>query len=495
MEGLLLGFGVAFSPMNLVYVLLGVIIGTVVGLLPGLGPTAGVALLMPMTLSMPPESAIIMLSGIYYGAMYGGRIPAILLNIPGDAAAVVTTIDGYPLAQQGRAGPALTITAVGSFIGGTVSILGLTFLAPLLATYASGVGPPERTLLALSGLLMVSMIAQGSRIKSLLMAVAGLITAAIGLDSISGTARLTFGMYELTNGIDIIPLAVGLFGFGEILCVAERKFISGSAIGKIGKIWPTKADWKACAAPIARSSIVGFLIGVIPGGGGTLSSIVSYGIQKKLAKDPDRYGKGAMEGVASCETADNASSNSSFIPLLTLGLPPNSVLALLFGVLLINNVIPGPTMVTDHPAVFWGVIASMYIGNIMLLVFNLPLIGLFIQMLRIPGAILYPLVIIIAFLGVYSANNSYFDMGVAVVFGVLGYVLKKLKFDLTPLILAFILGPMIEKGFRQSMLMSGGNLEIFFDRPGTISISIGLIAIVAGLMILQGRMRKQQPKQ
>lgn len=489
MDGLITGFGVALTLTNLLYVSLGVVIGTVVGLLPGLGPTAGVALLMPMTLSMPPESAIIMLSGIYYGAMYGGRIPAILLNIPGDAAAVVTTIDGYPLAKQGRAGPALTMTAVGSFIGGSVSIVGLTFLAPVLANYASGVGPPERTLLALSGLLMVSMIAQGSRVKSLLMAIAGLVVASIGLDSISGVPRLTFGVYELTNGIDIIPLAVGLFGFSEILYVAEKKFNKLSVIDKIGKLWPTREDWKACAGPIARSSIVGFLIGVIPGGGGTLSSIVAYGIQKKLAKDPERYGKGAMEGIASCETADNASSNSSFIPLLTLGLPPNSVMALLFGVLLINNVIPGPSMVTDHPTVFWGVIASMYIGNAILLVFNLPLIGLFVQMLRIPSGLLYPLVVIIAFLGVYSANNSFFDLYIAVAFGGLGYILKKLKFDMTPLILAFILGPMMEKGFRQSMLMSGGSFDIFFGRPGTITIGIGLVVIITGLMVLKARMR------
>lgn len=487
LDGLSLGFQVAFEPMNLVYVTLGVMLGTVVGLLPGLGPTASIAVLLPVTFQMPPESAIIMLAGIYYGCMYGGRIPAILLNVPGDASSVVTTLDGYPLAKQGRAGAALGITAYGSFIGGTIAIVGLTLFAPVLAAFASRIGPPENMVLALGGLLLVTLISNGPTLKALLMAVLGLLLASIGIDAFSGNPRLTFGSLDMASGIDIIPLAVGLFGFSEILFLAEKKLGSFGKISKLSSVYPTKEDLKVTANPILRSSIIGFFIGLIPGGGGSLSSIVSYGAQKRFSKHPEKFGKGAIDGLAATETADNASSNSAFIPLLTLGLPPNSVLALLFGVLLINNVTPGPQLIENHPEIFWGVIASMYIGNIILLVFNLPLIGVFVKLLKIPPVFLFPFVIVIAYCGVYSANNSVFDLVLATGFGFLGYALKKFRFDLTPVILAFILGPMLEGQFRRSMLMSDGSLGIFIERPGSmvivlvIALSI-LFAIASGIV-------------
>lgn len=485
-EGLLYGFEVAFEWQNLLFVTLGVILGTVIGLLPGLGPTASIAVLLPVTFNMPTESAIIMLAGIYYGCMYGGRIPAILMNIPGDASSVVTTLDGYPLARAGRAGPALGITAFGSFIGGSLAIIGLTLFAPVLATFAARIGPPETMLLALAGLLMVSLISTGSRVKALAMAAVGLLFAAIGIDSISGVPRLTFGSMELTNGIDIIPLAVGLFGFSEMLLIADRKLVAKIKSRSIGGIYPTANDWRIATPVIARSSVLGFLLGILPGGGGSLSSIVSYGFQKKLSKNPEKFGKGAIDGLAATETADNASSNAAFIPLLTLGLPPNSVLALLFGVLLINNVTPGPQLIDSHPEVFWGVIASMYIGNVILLIFNLPLVGLFVKLLQVPQSLMFPLIIVIAFCGVYSANSSVIDVLMAAVFGIIGYALKKFRFDLTPVILAFILGPILESQFRRSMLMSEGSFSIFVERPGAASLVAVIVLIVLGVAASSG---------
>lgn len=493
LNGLSTGFEVALQPENLLYVTLGVLLGTLIGLLPGLGPTAAIAVLLPITFAMDATSAIIMLAGIYYGCMYGGRIPAILLNVPGDASSVITTLDGYPMAQRGRAGPALGITAIGSFIGGSVALLGLTIFAPIVAGWASRIGPPETVVLAVAGLLLASLIASGSRIKAIMMAAFGLLIAAIGIDNISGQQRLTFGSFELSNGIDIIPLAVGLFGLGEVLYLAEKKLRGSETLGKIKGILPSKEDWKITRVPILRSSVLGFFLGIMPGGGGALSSIVSYGVQKRLSKQPERFGKGAQDGLAATETADNASSNSAFIPLLTLGLPPNSVLALLFGVLMMHNVTPGPSLIEDHPEVFWGIIASMYIGNVLLLLFNLPLIGVFVQLLRIPTGIMFPFVIVIAFCGVYSANNRLFDVYVAVVFGIIGYLLKKFRFDMTPVILAFILGPVIETGFRRAMVMSDGSMTIFFERPGTIIMMIAIACIATFMVFATSRRQKSAP--
>lgn len=480
--------------MNIVYVTLGVFLGTVVGLLPGLGPTAGIAVLLPLTFSMGPESAIIMLAGIYYGSMYGGRIPAILLNMPGDSSSVVTTLDGYPMRNQGRAGEALGMTAIGSFIGGMLAIIGLAFLAPAVASVALQVSAPEMFLLALAGILVVSFLGTGSRMKALVMAGFGLLLGMVGVDPISGGGRLTFDVLELTSGLSIVPLVVGLFGFAEIFMRVDHGLQEGLKDTKLGRSLPTREDWKKSRVPILRSSVLGFFIGIIPGGGGTLSSLVSYGVQKRFSKNPEKFGKGAADGLAATESADNASSNATFVPLLTLGLPPNPTLAVIFGALLIHNVTPGPQLIEEEPGVFWGVIASMFIGNVILLIMNLPLIRIFIQILRVRQSILFPVVMLTAICGVYSVNNSMFDVAVSVVFGIIGYLLKKFKYDPTPLVLAFVLGPIIESEFRRSMLMSGGSLDVFVSRAPSLGILVALVALVAFSLYGSARRRRQKSK-
>lgn len=474
------GFAVALSPMNLIYVTLGVLIGTVIGLLPGLGATAAIAILLPLTFSLEPATAIIMLAGIYYGSMYGGRVPSILLRLPGDASSVITTLDGYPLARQGKAGVALGITAIGSFIGGTIAIIGLTFLAPLLAQYAARVGAPELFALTLFGLIMIGFVGSGSRLKSMSLAGLGLLVAAIGTDPIAGTPRLTFGSVDLSAGIDIVPVAVGLFGLGEIFYTMEKKKAPSMNTQPIRRILPNRAEWLLTRFAILRASILGFFVGILPGGGGAISSVLSYGVEKRISKRPEKFGKGALEGLAATETADNASSNSAFIPLLTLGVPPNAVMALLFGALLMQNVTPGPQLINTHPEVFFGVIASMYIGNALLLLLNLPLIRVFVLILKIPASILNPIIVTVAFLGVYAVNNSMFDVVVCVIFGVIGYVLKKLRFDMAPFILAFVLGPIMEVEFRRTMTLSDGSLSIFFERP----VALGILLTVTLFVVL-----------
>lgn len=484
------GFGVAFSPINLLYVTLGVLIGTVVGLLPGLGPTAAIAILLPVTFGLEPATAIIMLAGIYYGSMYGGRIPSILLRLPGDASSVMTTLDGYPLAKQGKAGVALGITGIGSFIGGTIAILGLTFLAPLVAKYASRVGAPELFALTLFGLIMISFIGSGSKLKSLSVAGLGLLVASIGTDPIAGTPRLTFGSIDLSAGINIVPIAVGMFGLAEIFYSMQNGRTAPMTGEKITRILPNRVEWLRTRFAILRASIIGFFVGILPGGGGAISSVLAYGVEKRISKRPKKFGHGAIEGLAATETADNASSNSAFIPLLTLGIPPNSVLALIFGALLMQNVVPGPQLINTHPEVFFGVIASMYIGNILLLVLNLPLIKYFVLILKIPSSILNPIIVLIAFLGVYSVNNSMFDVLVAIFFGILGFFLKKWSFDLAPFILAFVLGPIMEVQFRRTMTVSDGSLGIFAERP----IALVILLIVAAFLVFSIVSPKRLPK-
>ncbi|WP_120004055.1 tripartite tricarboxylate transporter permease [Nesterenkonia muleiensis] len=490
LDGLLSGLSVAFSPMNLLFVALGVTLGTVFGLLPGIGPTAAVALLLPLTFTMEPASGVIMLAGIYYGSMYGGRIPAILMRLPGDSSSVLTTLDGYPLTQQGRAGAALGITAIGSFLGGTVAIIGLTILAPTLARYASVFAPPELFLLMTFGLLMIVLIASGNVVKSIIMALFGILIATIGMDPITGTSRLTFGSYELSAGIGIIPLAIGLFGIGEVLNNMASGDNRRQSIGKMNGVMPTWADWVVSRMAILRASILGFFIGVLPGGGGTVSSVFAYGVEKKLSKNPEKFGKGAIDGLAATETADNASSNSAFVPLLTLGVPPNPVLALIFGALLLQNITPGPQLVNEHPDVFYGVIASMYIGNIILLLLNLPMIRVFVSILRIPQSLLGPLVILIAICGVYAVANSMFDVLLMMVFGLLGFILRRFAFDLTPLILGFILGPMLEVEWRRTMIMSGGSMDIFMERTGSLIILLLLLTTV--LLVAFNAMKRRR---
>ncbi|WMY78557.1 tripartite tricarboxylate transporter permease [Citricoccus sp. I39-566] len=477
------GFEVALSPVNLLFVAIGVLVGTIVGLLPGLGPTASLALLLPLTFSLEPATAIIMLAGIYYGTMYGGRIPAILLRLPGDSSSVMTTLDGYPMTQQGRAGPALGITAIGSFLGGTVAIIGLTFLAPVVANFASSIGAPEMFALTVVGVMMISLLGSGSTWKAIAIAGLGILVSVVGLDPIDGTQRLTFGSIELSGGIDIVPIAVGLFGLGEIFHSMETGAHEALKSTKLGRILPTRVDWLRSRFAILRSSILGFFVGLMPGGGGTISSVLAYGMEKRISKRPKKFGKGAVEGLAATETADNASSNSAFIPLLTLGIPPNAVLAVIYGALLLQNITPGPELINEEPDVFWGVIASMYIGNVLLLILNLPLIAAFVQILRIPGYVLNPIIVVVALLGVYSVNNTMFDVYVAIVFGVLGYLLKKWRFDLGPFILGFILGPIMEVQFRRAMLMSDGSLGIFVERPVSLAMFI-VVAIAISFTVI-----------
>lgn len=485
-SGLGHGFGVAFQPENLLFVLIGVTVGTLIGLIPGLGPVATIALLLPLTFNLEPAGAVMMLAGIYYGSMYGGRIPAILLRLPGDASAVVTTFDGYPLAQQGRAGPALGITAIGSFIGGTIAIIGLSFLAPTLARVAGSVSAPDMFVLAAVGLLMIAFIGSGSKVKALVAAALGIIVSVVGLDPQTAEPRLTYGIFDLTAGIHIVAVAVGLFGFGEIMFNAEKGFYGGLGKTKLARTLPTMADWVVSRMAILRASIIGFFIGIIPGGGGTISAVVAYGVERRFSKRPEKFGKGAMDGLAATETADNASSNSAFLPLLTLGIPPNPVLALIFGALLLQNITPGPQLVNEHPDIFWGVIASMYVGNVLLLVLNLPLIGLFVKILRVPGRVMAPIIVLVAIAGVYSVRNSMFDVLTAIIFGVVGYFLRTFNFDLGPFILGLILGPILEENFRRSMSLSDGSFLPFVTRP-IPQVLIGLLVIVIVWVVIDAK--------
>ncbi|MCZ2805840.1 tripartite tricarboxylate transporter permease [Modestobacter sp. VKM Ac-2983] len=479
-SGIVTGFSVALTPTNLLYVFFGVLIGTVIGVLPGLGPTATIALLLPITYTVEPVTAVILLAGIYYGSMYGGTITSVLLRLPGEAASVVTTFDGYQMARQGRAGPALGIAAVGSYIGGTVSVIGMILLAPPLAQLAVSFGPPEYVALTVLGILLVTYLGTGSVLKSMCMAALGLLLATIGLDPITGTARFTFGEVALFNGLDFVAVAMGLFGVGEILHSLERTDKVQAVTSKIKGIWPTKKDFRDSSGAIGRGSLLGFAIGVLPGGGGVVSSLASYAMEKRRAKDPSRFGKGAIEGVAGPETANNASSTSAFIPLLTLGIPPNVVLALIFGALLVNDITPGPQLIEQEPEIFWGVIASMVIGNLMLLALNIPLVGFFVQMLRVRAGILAAFALLVTMAGVFSVNNNVFDMWVVLGFGVIGWLMKKTGFEPGPLVLAFVLGSILERAFRQSMLLSGGSFDIFVTRP----ISGGMFAFMALIIIV-----------
>ncbi len=480
LDGIGQGFSVALQPINLLYVFVGVLIGTVIGVLPGLGPTATIALLLPITYTVEPATAVILLAGIYYGSMYGGTITSVLLRLPGEAASVVTTFDGYQMAKQGRAGPALGIAAIGSFIGGTVSVVGLMIFAPPLADLAVAFGPPEYVALTVLGILMVTYLGSGSPIKSLAMAAVGLLLATVGQDPITGTSRFTFGQLSLFDGLDFVAVAMGLFGVGEILHSLERTEKVQAITSRIKNIWPSRKDFRDSSGAIARGSVLGFVIGVLPGGGGVVSSLASYALEKRRAKDPSRFGKGAIEGVAGPETANNASSTSAFIPLLTLGIPPNVVLALIYGALLIQGITPGSGLIADEPEVFWGVIVSMLVGNIMLLALNIPLVGFFVQLLRVRAGILAAFALVVTMAGVFSVSNDSFDMWVVLVFGIIGWLMKKTGFEPGPLVLAFVLGSIMERAFRQSMLISGGSLDIFVTRP----LSGGLLAFMVLVVVI-----------
>jgi putative tricarboxylic transport membrane protein len=483
LDNLLLGFQVALVPMNLLFCLVGVVIGTLVGVLPGIGPVGAMALLLPATFSVPLSSSLIMLAGIYYGAMYGGSTTSILVNIPGEAASVVTCIDGYQMARHGKAGPALGISAIGSFIGGTVSIIGLMFVAVPLARIALRFGPPEYFSLMCAGLILLTYLTQGSIVKSLMMALVGILLGCVGLDMVVGSSRFTFDINELTDGVGVIPVVMGLFGVAEVFSNLETVIQRDILQTKIKNIWPSLKDYALSKWAIARGSIIGFLFGILPGGGAVISSFLSYAIEKKLSKTPERFGKGAIEGVAGPETANNAAAGGSLIPLLTLGIPPNVVMAMLFSAMIIHGVQPGPLIMKNSPDVFWGLVASMYIGNILLVLLNLPLIWFWVKLLKIPYPILMPLILLFCLIGAYSLNNSTFDVGVMIFFGGAGYLMRKFRYECAPLVLAFIMGPILEQNLRQSLLMSNGSFTIFITRPiSAVTLFIAFLLLLSNIL-------------
>ena len=455
------GLGVALQPVNILYCFIGVFIGTLVGVLPGIGPISAMSLLLPVTLAGTPESGIIMMAGIYYGSMYGGSTTSILVNIPGEAASVVTCLDGHQMAKQGRAGPALGMAALGSFIAGTFALIALMFIAPSLASVAVRFGPAEYFSLMVLGLVVLTFLTQGSMAKALFMACIGVVLGLVGLDSINAMPRLTFGKLELIDGIGLVPVVMGLFGVAEVLTNIEQTIKRDVLSTKITQLLPNKEDWKASAGPISRGTLLGFFLGILPGGGAVVASFASYALEKRLSKTPERFGKGAIEGVAAPEAANNAAAGGAFIPLMTLGIPPNVVMALLLGAFIIHGLQPGPLMITQNPQLFWGIIASMYIGNVMLLVLNLPLIGMWVQLLRLPYNVLFPLILLFTIIGVYCSSNNVFDVYVMIAFGIFGYLMRKFGYEPAPLVLAFVLGPMLENNLRKALILSQGDLTTF----------------------------------
>ena len=465
MSAVLDGFAVVVEPKNLLYCLIGVIIGMLIGVLPGLGPAATIAILLPVTFGLEPVTSIIMLAGIFYGAQYGGTITSVLLRLPGEASSVVTVFDGHALARQGKAGTALGIAAIGSFVGGTLSIVALTFVAPLVAGFALDFGPPEYTALALLGILLIATISNGSRLKAFIAAAIGLLLATVGRDDFISAERFTFGSLSLADGLDFVPIAMGLFGLGEILYNLEERHRTPHTPAAVHNIWPSRSDLRQASGAIGRGGVIGFVLGILPGGGAVLSSLAAYAVEKRRSRHPERFGQGAIEGVAAPETANNAAATSSFIPLLSLGIPANATMAVIFGALLIQGITPGPQLVTEHPDLFWGVVNSMYIGNVLLLIMSLPLVGLFVRILRVRAAILAPITALITLIGAYTVRNDVFDIALVLFFGVLGYLMKKAGFDPGPMVLAFVLGSLLESSLRRSLLMFDGNPGGFFARP------------------------------
>ena len=480
-QHLFAGFGIAATAANLFYCLLGAVAGTLVGILPGLGPIAGIALLIPVTFSLSPTSAIIMLCGIYYGAMYGGSTTSILLNVPGETASVITCIDGYQMAQKGKAGPALAICAIGSFTAGTLAIFGMVFLAPPLCEAALAFGPPEYFSLMVCGFIVLSNVTGGSLIKSLMMAVVGLIIGTVGLDPVTGEYRFTFDTTYLLSGIEFVAVAIGLFGIAEVLANVDQpleKLEQSVIVPRFRDLYPSLQDLKASVGAILRGAGIGFGVGLVPGPAPVIATYASYMVEKKISKHPEEFGKGAIEGVAGPESANNAACQSAFIPLFVLGIPFAPPTAILLGALMIHGVVPGPMMISEHPDVFWGVIASMYIGNFILLLLNLPFVPFFANILRIPKKILLPLVMLFCLTGMYTVNNSVNDIWLMLLMGALGYLMRKWAYEAAPLLLALVLGPKLEVAFRQSLMLSHGGFGVFVERP------ISLVFLLATLLFL-----------
>ena len=477
---LALGLGVAVTPLNLLYAFLGALLGTLIGVLPGIGPVPTIAMLLPITYYLPPVSALIMLAGIYYGASYGGSTTAILVNIPGEISSVITVLDGYQMARQGRAGAALCISALGSFFAGCVATVVIAAFAPPLIEVALKFDAAEYFSLMVLGLLSAVVLARGSVLKAVLMIILGLLLGIVGTDVASGMARFSFEVPELTDGIGFVGLAMGLFGFAEIIGNLEQKSDREVFTESVTGLWMTWAEFKQSVPAVVRGTALGTMLGILPGGGATLSAFASYSLEKKLAKDPSRFGRGAIEGVAGPESANNAGAQTSFIPLLTLGIPSNAVMALMVGALMIHNIQPGPQVMTKNPELFWGLIASMWIGNLMLVILNLPLIGIWVKLLKVPYRLLYPAIVLVCTIGSYTTSNNVFEVWVAIVFGILGYIFMKLGCEPAPLLLGFILGPMLEENLRRALVLSRGDFTVFFRRP----ISLGMLLMAAALLVL-----------
>jgi TctA family transporter len=488
-SNLALGFGVALTPLNLLYCFMGVLLGTLIGVLPGIGPVATIAMLLPVTFTLPPVSALIMLAGIYYGAQYGGSTTAILVNIPGESASVVTALDGYQMARKGRAGPALGISAIGSFFAGCVATIVIALFAPPLAEVALKFGPTEYFSLMVLGLVAAVVLAHGSLIKAISMVLLGLLLGLVGTDVNSGVARYSFGIPELSDGIGFVTVAMGMFGIAEIITNLEMRDKREIFVHKIENLLPTLADIKRCIPAVLRGTALGSALGILPGGGALLASFAAYTFEKK-ATGGDTFGKGEIRGVAAPESANNAGAQTSFIPLLTLGIPSNPVMALMIGAMMIQGIAPGPQVMTERPQLFWGMIASMWVGNLMLVILNLPLIGMWVKLLTVPYRMLYPAILLFCCIGVYSVNNSSFDIYMMCIFAVFGLVCVKLACEPAPLILGFILGPMMEENLRRAMLLSRGDATVFFTKPISavlLGIALVLLAIVMAPTIKKKR--------
>jgi putative tricarboxylic transport membrane protein len=491
-DNILYGFQVTFQPLNILFCAIGVLVGTLVGVLPGIGPAGAMALLLPATFRFSPTSTLILLAGIYYGVQYGGSTTSILVNIPGEASSVITCMDGHQMARQGRAGPALGIAAWGSFIAGTFANLGLMLVAVPLAKAALSFGPPEYFALMCTGLIIVTYLAQGSILKALMMALVGIILGSIGLDLITGLPRFTFGINELTDGVGIIPLVMGLFGVSEIFINLEGTLEREIYKTRIRNLWPSLKDWARAKWAIVRGSVIGFLLGILPGGGAVIATFVAYAVEKKISKNPERFGKGAIEGVASPESANNAAAGGSLIPLLSLGIPPNPIMAIFFSALIIHGVQPGPLLIRQNPDLFWGLVASLYLGNVLLLLLNLPLIGLWVKVLEIPYKLLFPMILLFCLIGAYSIHNVIFDLYVMIFFGAVGWIMRKFGYEGAPLILAYVLGPMLEQALRQSLLISQGSFMIFISRPiSGVALGIAFLLLLSNLLPFFKKRRRQ----
>jgi putative tricarboxylic transport membrane protein len=492
LNSLLAGFATALSPEVLLYAFMGCGVGTLVGVLPGVGPLAGISLLLPVTYGLNATTALVMLGGIYYGAMYGGSTTAILMRIPGEAASVMTCIDGYAMAQKGRAGAALAIAALGSFAAGTLSIAGLMLLAPPLAEFALRFGPTENFALMILGLFVLAYMSSGPITRSLTMAALGLLLGMVGMDTMTGMYRFDYEISALGDGIGIVPVAVGLFGLSEILLTAGQAMKENVRAPRLRELLPNAQELKTSVAPIGRGTVLGFLIGIIPGPGHIISSFVSYSVERRLSRTPERFGHGAVEGLAGPESANNSATSGAFVPMLALGLPSGAVPAIMLAAMMIHGIAPGPMLMQEQPQLFWAVIASMYVGNVVLLILNLPLVGLFVNILRIPYSYLYPALIAFSTLGVYAVNNSLVDVWIMTASGLVGYVLRKLDFEIAPIILGLVLAPMIELNFRQSLALSAGDYSVFFTRPlATGMLAVALVLLSLGLFKRRAAERRE----